>query len=95
MTGLRSERGSVSVFVVAVLVVGFLLVVAVAGIGQVVLARERVVTEAEAGALAAAPVTFRSFGASGSATAEAERFVQANGASLVKCDCAHNPRYDS
>ena len=93
--GLKREQGSVSVFVVAALILGFLLAVAVAGIGQVVVARERVVAAAEAGALAAAPVTFRSFGASGSAAGEADRLVRANGALLVRCDCSHNPRYDS
>ena len=60
-----------TVFAVGVLVLGFLLVVALAAVGQVLIARSRVVTAAEAGALAAAPVTFRPFGAAGSATAEA------------------------
>ena len=90
---LRSERGSMSVVVAAVLVLGSLLVVATAGVGQVVLARERVAVAAEAGALAAAPVTFRPFGASGSATDEADRLVRANGAVLVRCDCKHDSRY--
>ena len=89
----RSDRGSVSVFVVATSMMGFLLVVALVGIGQFVVARERVAAAAEAGALAAAPVTFRPFGAPGSAVAEAERLVRANGAELVRCDCSHSPRY--
>lgn len=83
-----------TVFAVGVLVLAFMLLVGLAGIGQVVLARSRVVTAAEAGALAAAPVTFRPFGASGSATEEAARLVRANGAELMVCSCAHDPGYD-
>ena len=83
-----------TVAAVGVLVFGFLLVVAVSGIGQVVIARTKVVTAAEAGALAAAPVTFRPFGASGSPTAEADRLVRANGAELVRCICPYDPGYD-
>ncbi len=90
---LRSERGSVSVLMTAVLMLGFMLVVAVAGVGQVLVARERVIVAAEAGALAAAPVTFRPFGASGSASDEADRLVRANNAVLVRCDCRHDSRY--
>ena len=93
MGRLRSERGSVTVFAVGVLVLGFLLVVALAGVGQVLVARSRVVTAAEAGALAAAPVTFRPFGADGSATAEAALLVRANGAELLSCSCLHDPGY--
>ena len=91
---MRSERGSVTVFAVGVLVLAFLLVVGLAGIGQVLVARNRVATAAEAGALAAAPVTFRPFGASGSAIEEAARLVRANGAELMVCSCAHDPGYD-
>ena len=91
---MRSERASVAIAAVGVLVFGFVLAAALAGIGQVVLARAKVVTAAEAGALAAAPVTFRPFGASGSPTAEAARLVRANGAVLVRCSCAYDPGYD-
>ena len=93
--GTRSERGSVSVLVVTVLTLGFLLAVAVTGIGQVLVARERLITAAEAGALAAAPVTFRPFGASGSPGAEADRLVRSNGAELVRCYCSYDPQYNS
>ena len=83
-----------TVFAVGMLVLAFLLVVGLAGIGQVLVARNKVVTAAEAGALAAAPVTFRPFGASGSATGEAAKLVQANGAELIACSCVHDPGYD-
>ena len=48
---MRSERGSVTVFAVGVLLLGFFLVVALAAVGQVLIARSRVVTAAEAARL--------------------------------------------
>lgn len=42
---------------------------------------------ADSAALAAAPVTFQSFGARGSPAHEASRFASANGTRLVSCDC--------
>lgn len=42
---------------------------------------------ADASALAAAPITFRPFGASGTPAAEAARYAERNGASLVRCRC--------
>jgi secretion/DNA translocation related TadE-like protein len=82
MTG---ERGSVTV--VAVALVGFmaLLAVALGGMGQVVAAQGKAQAAADAAALAAAPVTFRPFGATGSAYDEARSFAEANGARLVEC----------
>jgi hypothetical protein len=44
-------------------------------------------TAADAAALAAAPVTFRPFGARGGPASEARRLATANGASLAACDC--------
>ena len=90
---MRSERGSATLVAVGVLALGLALVTGVAGIGHIVLARARVVTAAEAGALAAAPVTFRPFGATGSPSAEADRLVRANGAVLVRCSCPYDPGY--
>ncbi|MDE0170540.1 MAG: pilus assembly protein TadG-related protein [bacterium] len=90
---MRSERGSAAIAAVGVVVLGLVLMVGLAGIGQVVLAREKVVAAAEAGALAAAPVTFRPFGATGSPSAEADRLVRANGAVLVRCYCRSDPGY--
>ena len=91
---MRSERGSVSLFAAGVLVMIGTLIAGLAGIGQVLLARSQAVTAAEAGALAAAPVTFRPFGATGSAASEAARLVRANGARLVACTCTHDPGYE-
>lgn len=90
---MRSERGSAAIAAVGVVVLGFVLMVGLAGVGKVVLARSKVVAAAEAGALAAAPVTFRPFGATGSPSAEADRLVRANGAVLVRCYCPYDPGY--
>lgn len=43
---------------------------------------------ADAAALAAAPVTFRPFGATGSPAREAALFAERNGATLVSCSCS-------
>ena len=61
------------------------LAVGVTGIG--VAAYAQATTAADGAALAAAPVTFRPFGAEGSPAAEAARFARANGSSLVSCRC--------
>lgn len=90
---MRSERGSAAIAAVGLVVLGFMLMVGLAGIAQVVLARAKVVAAAEAGALAAAPVTFRPFGATGSPSAEADRLVRANGARLVRCSCPYDSGY--
>ena len=82
---LGSDRGSVTVLAVGALVLALVLVVGVTAIGQVLIARNRVI--------AAAPVTFRPFGATGSAMEEASRLVRSNGATLVRCDCRPDSRY--
>ncbi len=88
-----ADRGSVTVLAVGALVLALVLAAGVTAIGQVLIARNRVIAAAEAGALAAAPVTFRPFGATGSATDEAARLVHSNGAALVRCECRPNRRY--
>ena len=89
-----SDRGSVTVFAIGALALALVLMAGVTAIGQVVIARNRVTAAAEAGALAAAPVTFRPFGAAGSATDEAARMVRSNGATLIRCDCRPDPGYN-
>ena len=81
------EAGSV---VVAAAVVGLLLVLvmAIGAVGIGVVAHMQATGAADAAALAAAPVTFRPFGASGSPSAEASRFARYNGAELVSCTCS-------
>lgn len=90
---MSDERGSVTVVAVGALVLALVLVTGVTAIGQVLIARNRVIAAAEAGALAAAPVTFRPFGATGSASQEASRLVHSNGATLIRCDCRPDPGY--
>jgi hypothetical protein len=70
-----------------------LLIVGVAGAGMIVATHSSVATAADAAALAAAPVTFRPFGATGSARAEAARFARANGATIVSCRCRQDPMW--
>lgn len=91
---MSTDRGSVTVLAVGVLVLALVLAAGVTAVGQVAIARNRVTAAAEAGALAAAPVTFRPFGATGSATDEATRLVRSNGAELVRCDCRPDSGYD-
>ncbi len=76
------------------MVLGFSLVVATlmlaVGLGAVgagVAGYVQAAGAADAAALAAAPVTFRPFGAVGSPTHEAARFAAANGTRLVRCSC--------
>ena len=90
---ISTDRGSVTVFAIGAIVLALVLMVGATAVGQVLVARNRVIAAAEAGALAAAPVTFRPFGATGSAIDEAARLVRSNGATLVRCDCPPDRRY--
>lgn len=58
-------------------------------------ARARAQVAADAAALAAAPVTFRPFGAAGSAVDEARRFAAYNGAVLLECRCSPDQSWQS
>ena len=77
---------------VAGLVVALGLALALVGAGLV--AHARAAAAADAAALAAAPVTFRPFGAAGGPRAEAQRFAARNGARLVACSCPVNRSWD-
>jgi hypothetical protein len=81
---------------VVLVIVGLAVVLAtvLAGIGQVLGARVRAVTAADAAALAAVAVTFRPFGSDGDPAAEAARFAESHGAELVSCDCEVDPTYE-
>ena len=80
------ESGSL---VVGGALVGLILVmiVAVAAVGGGIGAYTKAANAADAAALAAAPVTFRPFGASGTPAHEAALFARANGTRLVSCRC--------
>jgi secretion/DNA translocation related TadE-like protein len=84
----RWERGSAAVLLLAVAGLVVLLTVAVADAGIALAARLQASGAADAAALAAAPVTFRPFGATGSPEAEARRLANANGVVLTRCSCS-------
>lgn len=82
-----NDRGSISILAAAGLGLTVLLGITAMGVASLVLARTMAQTAADAAALAAAPVTFDSFGTERSPTAEAAYFAEANGAVLVECQC--------
>jgi len=86
---LSDERGSVGLGLAAV-GMAVLLVAAVGSVGSGVTAYAKAAAGADAAALAAAPVTFRPFGATGSPRSEAAGFAAANGSRLVRCRCPVN-----
>ena len=84
----------------AVVLLAVSLVVAVLGIataagGQYLAGAGQAQTAADAAALAAAPVTFRPFGALGTAREEAEIFAIANGSILTACRCPQDPGWSN
>jgi len=83
----NSERGSAAVLLLAVAGLVIVLTIGVADVGLAVAGRLQAAAAADAAALAAAPVTFRPFGAKGSPASEARRLAVANGAVLASCRC--------
>jgi len=73
--------------------VSLIIVLAMFSGAQLLLARTQAANAADAAALAAAPVTFRPFGATGGPAAEASHFAAANGATLIRCLCASDPSF--
>lgn len=84
---MRRERGSAAVLLLAVAALVLLFSVAVADVGIAFSARLQAAAAADAAALAAAPVTFRPFGATGTPVAEARRLATSNGVVLTMCSC--------
>jgi len=78
----------------AVAVVTLLLVLAIVAVGQYLVGYARAQAAADAAALAAAPVTFSPFGATGSARREAAIFAIANGSELIGCRCPPDPSWE-
>ena len=89
-----TDRGSVGVLLLAVSGLLAMAMVVVAASGQYLAATARAATAADAAALAAAPVTFRPYGATGSPADEARRFASANGARVVWCGCPIDRSWD-
>ena len=85
--GTRDERGSVTVVLAAVVVLGFVLTLVTLQVGAFVAQRSHAGAAADAAALAAADALARGLGPSG-ATAAAASVAGANGVRLERCDCA-------
>ncbi len=71
----------------SLIVLILMLAVAVGAVGAGFAGYVQAAGAADAAALAAAPVTFRPFGATGTPTQEAARFAAANDTRLVRCVC--------
>lgn len=84
-----SERGSVTVPVLALVSLLVLVAAALAGVGRVVAAHVQATTAADGAALAAAPLTFLP----GDPRSEAAVFARANGATLTACRCEVDPGF--
>ena len=84
---MTSERGSAAALLLAVAGLVIVLTIGVADVGLALAGRLQAAAAADAAALAAAPVTFRPFGAEGSPASEAGRLAAANGAVLASCRC--------
>lgn len=87
------ERGAAAPLMLAVAGIVLLLMIGIADGGLLLAGRYQAAIAADAAALAAAPVTFRPFGATGSAGEEAARYAAINGASLVSCRCGADHRW--
>jgi len=83
----RSERGAATVWMLAVLAVGLLVVVGAARLGVAAVAAARADGAADAAALAAADMLALGRGP-GAARAAAVETAAANGARLTDCSCA-------
>ena len=70
---MNAERGSAAILVLGVAGLVMVLTIGVADVGLILSARLEAAAAADAAALAAAPVTFRPFGAAGTPAAEANR----------------------
>ena len=89
-----NDRGGAAVLLAAGAGVALLLAAALGAAGSYLRARVEAVAAADAAALAAAPVTFLPFGATGTPAEEAARFALANGASLLWCACPVDPSWE-
>ena len=90
---MTSSRGSAALVAMGIVALLFVLSVLVVDLGRYLAARSQAVAAADAAALAAAPVTFRPYGAHHGPRGEAARFAAANGARVLACACATNPSY--
>lgn len=84
---MNPERGAVTPLLLGVAFVVLVLAIGIGDVGILLAARLQTAAAADAAALAAAPVTFRPFGAESGPAAEARRLAEANGAQLTVCSC--------
>ena len=87
---MRSERGSVSVVIAAMVAVALVCCLGIADLGQVFRARARARAAADAAALAAAQELAIPSGAEPASLASA--YAEANGGRLTSCVCAPGSR---
>jgi secretion/DNA translocation related TadE-like protein len=85
-SALRRERGSVTVVAAAMLVILAVLALATADATRALLAASRAQTAADAAALAAAQALLSPSGMDPQSAAST--YAQANGATLIRCDCS-------
>ena len=83
-----NDDGVVSVLMMSLLALAALMCLAVADAANVLLARARAQTAADAAALAAAAVQWRVSASSGDPVVRAQQIAEANGAELESCECA-------
>lgn len=89
------DEGVAGLLVLAVAAVALIMGLLVVDVATFLHARNRAQVAADAAALAAAPVTFRAFGAGGSPAEEAAKYAAINGAWLVACRCHVDRSWDS
>ena len=89
-----AESGSIAIGTAMAGLV-LVMIVAVGSVGGTIGAYTKASAAADAAALAAAPVTFRPFGASGTPEHEAALFARANGAVVVSCHCPIDRSWDT
>ncbi len=86
----RNEDGAATLVMLALALIVVVLGLLVADVSVYLGGRARAQVAADAAALAAAPVTFRGFGSTGSAVDEAREFAAHNGGALLECRCAQD-----
>lgn len=89
VTECRSEQGTIAVLAVVVMGIVLLMAVALLDVAAVLSARSRAQTAADAAALAAAPATFQ---LETTPREAARRMAEANHARLVSCRCRNDVR---
>jgi secretion/DNA translocation related TadE-like protein len=88
------ERGSATILALALVFIVIVSGLALLAVAQLVTARARAVTAADAAALAAAPATFPALSNDAGPDQLAAELARANGARLVRCLCPMVESFD-